>query len=578
MEEKNKETSMSRLKIILRLFKMVKPVRKVMLFAIFFGTLNHLSNIAVLTWGAWLVSSFLIPGAIPPGTFAISLLFIFGILKGVSAYVEQLANHEVAFRLLAHLRTSFYKEIEPLVPAKLLDKRSGDVISRIGGDIEIIEVFFAHTISPVAIAFTVSVSVLILLGMFWWVLPLVVLPFQIVLGILVPVFWERYVRKNGQKLRAALGDTNAYLTDSLQGIETILLFNQGKNRRDEIGRKGDYLNSIKRGHSSRQGWLFGFVNGTILLANIATIVVAVFGYLGNHIDMQGLIVVTASSISAFVPLFSVAVVSHYLSESFASAERLFKMIDEKPAVVDAPDATPDLPKDFDITFKNVSFAYKQNGSKVLDNFSLYIPQGKSIALVGESGSGKSTVLRLLMRFWDFNEGEILIGNRNIKKICQKSIYDITALVAQDSHLFDATIKENIAIGKPDATMDEIIQSAKQANIHEFILTLPKGYETSIGELGDKLSGGERQRIVISRVLLKNPQILIFDEPTSNLDSFNENAIQETLNKISRDRTVIIVTHRLSLLANVDKAYRLQEGKLSDFEIPKAARKTASASA
>lgn len=564
MDEKNKE--MSRLQIIIRLFRMIKPVRGVMLYAIFFGVLNHLSNIALVTWGAWLVSSLIIPGASPPGVFSISLLFVFGVMKAVSSYLEQLGNHEVAFRLLAHLRTNFYKDIEPLVPAKLLDMRSGDVISRIGGDIEMIEVFFAHTISPLAIAFSISVTVLFFMAMWWWVLALVVLPFQLILGILVPIGWERYVRKNGLQLRTTLGEINAYLTDSLQGLETILLFNQGKNRKEDIAKKGAFLNKIKGKHTSRQGWLLGFVGGVILLANILTLVVAVLGYLGKHLDLQGVIVVTAASISAFVPLFSVSVVSHFLAESFAAAERLFKITDEPPAVVDSPHCSSELPARFDINFENVSFKYKEDGPMVLNNFTLNIPQGKSIALVGESGSGKSTVLRLLIRFWEFNDGEITIGDKNIKDMCQKSIYDFIAVVAQDSHLFDTTIKENIALGNPSASMDDIIASAKMANIHDFIMTLPKGYDTSIGELGDKLSGGERQRIVISRVLLKNPPILLFDEPTSNLDTLNESAIQETLNKISKEKTVIFVTHRLSLIANVDKIYHLNQGQLTEVKI------------
>ncbi len=564
MDEKNKE--MSRLKIIIRLFRMIRPVRGVMLYAIFFGVLNHLSNIAVVTWGAWLVSSLLIPGAPSPGLLSLSLLFVFGIIKAVSSYLEQLGNHEIAFRLLAHLRTNFYKDIEPLVPAKLLDKRSGDVISRIGGDIEMIEVFFAHTISPLAIAFSISVAVLIFMAMWWWVLPLVLLPFQFILGILVPIGWERYVRKNGKQLRATLGEINAYLTDSLQGLETILLFNQGNNRKEDIAKKGAFLNKMKGEHTSRQGCLLGFVSGVILFANITTIVVAVLGYLGNYLDLQGVIVVTAASISAFVPLFSVSVVSHFLTESFAAAERLFKITDELPAVVDLPHCTSELPSRFDITFQNVSFKYKENGPMVLNNFTLNIPQGKSIALIGESGSGKSTVLRLLMRFWEFNDGEVTIGGKNIKDICQKTIFNMIAVVTQDSHLFDSPIKENIAIGNPDASIDDIIASAKMANIHDFIMTLPKGYDTSIGELGDRLSGGERQRIVISRALLKNPPILLFDEPTSNLDTLNESAIQETLNKISKEKTVVFVTHRLSLIANVDKVYHLNQGQLSEVEI------------
>lgn len=564
MEDKSKE--MSRISIIWRLFRMIKPVSGMMVYAIFFGILNHLSNIAIITWGAYLISSFIIPGAEKPGTFSIALLFIFGISKAVCSYLEQLGNHDVAFKLLAHLRTEFYKQIEPLVPAKLMDKRSGDIISRIGGDLEIIEVFFAHTISPFAIAFAVSVAVLIFMGMWWWVLPLVILPFQILLAFIIPVGWERYVRTTGQQIRSTLGETNAYLTDSLQGLESILLFNQGASRKSEIVRRGMCLNKLKGGHSSRQGWLFGFVNGAIMLANILILIVSIKGYLEGALNLQGVIVVTTASVSAFVPLFSVSVLSHYLAESFASAERLFKIIDEEPAVIDSPDSTPEIPSNIDIEFKDVDFRYKEGTPLVLDKFNLKIPQGECIAIIGESGCGKSTLLKLLMKFWEYNSGKITIGGKDIRKISMSSVFDIISVVAPDSHLFDMTIRDNIALGNPDATDDEIIASAKQASIHDFIMTLPKGYETRIGELGDNLSGGERQRIVISRVLLKNPPIILFDEPTSNLDSYNENAIQETLNKIAEDKTVIIVTHRLSLLANVDRAYRMSDGKLTEFSV------------
>lgn len=545
---------------------MIKPVTGKMLYAIFFGILNHLSNIAIITWGAYLISLFIIPDAEKPGTFSIALLFVFGLSKAVCSYLEQLGNHDVAFRLLAHLRTEFYKQIEPLVPAKLLDKRSGDVISRIGGDLEIIEVFFAHTISPFAIAFAVSLAVLIFMGMWWWVLPFVILPFQFILAVVIPIAWERYVRKTGQQIRSTLGETNAYLTDSLQGLETILLYNQGENRKKEIVKRGHYLNQLKGGHSSRQGWLFGVVNCLIMLANILTLIVSLKGYFSGNLSLQGVIVTTTASVSAFVPLFSVSVLSHYLTESFASAERLFKIIDEEPAVVEHPDSTDELPTRYDIEFKDVDFRYKKDAPLVLNKFNLTIPQGQCIAIVGESGCGKSTILKLLMRFWEYESGEIKIGGKDIRKISMRSIFDLMSVVAPDSHLFDMSIKENIALGKPDATDEEIMEAAKQASIHDFIMTLPKGYNTRIGELGDKLSGGERQRIVISRVLLKNPPILLFDEPTSNLDSYNENAIQETLNEITKDKTVIIVTHRLSLLANVDKAYRMENGKLTEFNI------------
>ncbi len=555
---------MSRFQIIIRLLRMAKPLFVPMTIATIFGILNNLSNIALIGWGAWLISKIFVLNT-SPAVWEIVLLFIFALIKSFSSYLEQAENHNVAFRLLANLRTKFYKKLEPLAPAKLINKRSGDIISTISGDIELIEVFFAHTISPVVIAAIVSLTVTIFLSSWWGIIALVILPFQFVLGMVVPLIWERIVRSRGQTIQAILGENNAHLTDSLQGLKTVLLFNYGKKRKEEIANKGLVLNKAKGKYSTAEGFLKGIINAIVLTADIVIVVVSVIGFQAGILSIQGLIIVVAIAISSFGPLLSVSSVSHYLTLTFAAAERLFRIIDEEPVVKDIPECSSKIPSDYDIEFNNVCFRYSPNESNVLDGFSMSVQQGTTIALVGESGCGKSTSLRLLLRFWNLDSGEIIIGKRNINNICQKTLYQMIAVVSYDSFLFNTTIKENIQLGNPSGSMDEIIKYAKMVYIHDFIETLPKRYETQIGEIGDRLSSGEKQRILIARALMKNTPILILDEPVSNLDTLNENAIQKTLNEVCKNKTVILVTHRLSSLAHVDCVYQLRNGKCYRIE-------------
>lgn len=561
----NEETSMSRVIIVVRLLRMVSSLRRSMSIAITLGTLNHLSNIALVAWGAYLISLVILPEAQFPTPLQISFLFILAIVKAVCSYIEQTKNHDVAFRLLAHLRTKIYGHLEPLAPAKLMNKRSGDITSTVGGDIELIEVFFAHTISPVSIASIVSGLVLVFMATRWIILPFVLLPFYVILGIGVPVAWERVVRHHGQKVRNTLGETHAHLTDSLQGLETILLFNQGPTRRKEIAKRGRFLNKLMGQHASSEGILQGLISVTVLIADIIFIAFAAQAFFDGYLNAQELIVVAAIAISSFGPVSAVGGVAHHLTLTFAAAERLFKIMDEEPEVTDSPECSHQPPPSFEIEFKDVEFAYSSNSPALLSRFNLDIPQATSIAIIGESGCGKSTILRLLLRFWDVNSGLIAIGGVNVKEMCLETLQSLIAVVSHDSHLFDATIKENIAIGNPNATMKEIVKCAMNANIHDFIETLPEGYDTSIGELGDNLSGGERQRIIISRALLKDTPILVLDEPTSYLDALSENVVQETLNNIAKDRTVIIVTHRLSPIADVDNICVLNKGQCQKIQ-------------
>lgn len=555
---------MSRFKIMVRLLRMVKNHRGLMLTAIFFGVLNHLSNIFLIVLGAWIIGGIFFPNPYLPSFLELSLLFIFAVIKAISSYLEQNKNHDVAFRLLADLRVQFFEKLEPLTPAKLIKKRSGDIISTIGGDIEIIEVFFAHTISPIMIAASISIFMSIYLGMWWIVLTLVIVPFQLILGVLIPLVWERFIRKDGQQIRFILGETNAHLIDSLQGLKTILLFNQGKNRLTQITDKSLLLNNVKKKYSTHEGLLKGIINVVIFTAVIFVIITVIQGFTLNILDMRGVIVVIVASISSFGPLLAVSSVAHYLTQTFAAAERLFKIIDEKPEIIDSQDCSTELPKKFDIEFLNVNFRYVE-GKTILNNLTVKIPQGQSIALIGESGCGKSTVLRLLLRFWDFESGTITIGGVSIKKFYQETIHEMISVVKQEVFLFDLSIKENIAMGNPGATMEDIVRCAKMANLHDFVKSLPEGYNTNVSELGDKLSSGEKQRIAISRALIKKAPILLLDEPTSNLDTLNENAIQETLNKIIKEKTVIIIAHRLSTITNVDKIFLLKNGQCQEID-------------
>ena len=556
--KRNVEIEIPRRQIIIRLLRMMKEFRGTMFIAIFFGIMNHLSNIALITWGAWLISSIFISSVFNPTAFDISLLFIFGVIKAISSYLEQNKNHDVAFRALANIRTNFFKKLEPLAPAKLVDKHSGDITATIGGDIELIEVFFAHTISPTIIASVVSVVVLTFLGLWWYIFPLILLPFQVTLALIIPLVWERFIRNNGQQIQGILGETSAHLTDSLQGLRTILLFNYGQKRKRAIMNKGLKLNKAKNKHSSYEGFIYGLINLVIFSVDVVVVVVAVYGFISGNLSIQGLIIVITTVVSSFGPLLAMSSVSHHLTRTFAAAERLFNLIDRIPEVNDVPNCSSKLPSRFDIEFKNINFRYSEDNPYVLKNFGLRIPERSFIALIGESGCGKSTVLRLLHRLWNFNSGEITIGGVNIKNQCQKDVFKLIALVPQTPYLFNTTIKENIIIGDTQANMAKIIRCAKMANIHDFITTLPKGYDTEVGELGEKLSGGELQRLLICRALLKDSPILLLDEPTSYLDRLNENAVQITLNKIAKEKTVILITHKLSILACLDKVYHFED--------------------
>jgi ATP-binding cassette subfamily C protein len=547
---------MSRARIALRLLKMVRPVSGSMIVAILIGSLNHLSNIFLFAWGAYALTTIMLGASL--SLFDVSVLFILGFSKAVSSYIEQNQNHDVAFRLLAHLRTDLYRKMGPLAPAKLMDKRSGDISSTVSGDIELIEVFFAHTISPVSIVLIVYSVVLGLFGSWWVLLPLVLLPFLVILGVAIPIGWDRFQSSRGYRIRNEVGETNAHLTDSLQGLKTILLFNQGEHRRHQIEERGIRINQLNQRFASHQGVLFGIVSAIVLCAHIVMMIVCVEGFLSGVLSIQQLIIILVITLSSFGPIIAVGMVSHHLTQTFASAERLFNIIDEEPTVSDIPGCSSIKPDRYDIEFKDVRFRYPDDSSKILDDFNLQAGENSTIALLGESGCGKSTVLKLLLRFWDVEFGKITIGGVDIRSLCLRDLHRMISIVSSDSHLFDTTIGENIAIGDITADTNRIIECAKGAQIHDYIQSLPKGYDTRIGELGERLSGGERQRIIIARALLKDSPILLLDEPTSFLDSINEHAIQSLLNELSEEKTVILVTHRLPSNARVDVVYRMDE--------------------
>jgi ATP-binding cassette subfamily C protein len=535
---------------------MVRPVGRSMALAILIGTLNHLSNVFLFAWGAYCLTSIMLGASLQ--LVDLIILLVLGCTKAISSYIEQNRNHEVAFKLLAYLRTDLYSKLGPLAPARVIEKRSGDLSSTVGSDIELIEVFFAHTISPISIAVIVYSVILSFLGTFWFLLPLVLLPFLVVIGIVIPVGWDRFQRSQGHQIRREIAETNAHLTDSLQGLKTLLLFNQGVERKRQIAKRGSRINILNQKIASHQGLLFGLVSGIVLLAHITMTILTVEGYLSGLIDIQTVIIVIVITLSSFGPITAVGMVSHHLSQTFASAERLFNIIDDDPAVYDIQGCSSTLPTSFDLELTNVEFSYPTDSRRVLDDFNLCVEQNSTIAILGESGCGKSTVLRLLLRFWDVESGSVKIGGIDVKHLCLEDLYKMVSLVSSDSHLFDTTIRENISMGDLSADDDRIIQSAKDAQIHDYIQSLPKGYDTPIGELGEYLSGGERQRIIIARALLKDTPILLLDEPTSFLDSINEHAIQLLLNDLSKEKTVILVTHRLPSIARVDCVYKMDE--------------------
>lgn len=548
---KNTVKRRSGISIMGSLIGLVKPLWPLIVLAVLFGTAGYLCAIFLT----------IITGNILARGIAFSHLtwplLAMAVMRGVLHYAEQYFNHFIAFKLLAIIRHDIFAALRRLCPAKLEGRDKGNLISVITSDIELLEVFYAHTISPIAIAILTEGIMVGFIGSFHPIAGLFALAAYIIIGIFIPLWNGRKSGDIGMAFRNNFGNFNSFLLDSFRGLDETLQYGQGENRKQEMEEKSIQLGNMQKSLSQMEGTQRAITNMAILLFSFGMLFLTLYLQNIGAISFTAMITCTTAMMGSFGPVVALSSLSNNLNQTLASGERVLSILEETPmveevSVVSVQEIQQSVKntKLTEASANQVTFAYEER--KILENFSFQIHPGKITGIHGPSGCGKSTLLKLFMRFWDTNSGEITINGQNIKTIPTKYLRDMQSYVTQETHIFHDPIAANIAIGKPGATREEIIEAAKKASLHEFIMKLPDGYDTEAGELGDTLSGGEKQRIGIARAFLHDVPFILLDEPTSNLDSLNEGIILKSLQEEKKDKTILIVSHRESTMQVADE--------------------------
>ena len=546
------------LSIMLRLITLVKPLAGYMMAAVAMGVAGFLCAqfITILGGYAMLDVLKLHTGISISAIFV--LVLVLAVLRAVLKYGEQSCNHFIAFKLLAIIRDHVFKALRKLCPAKLEGRDKGDLISVITSDIELLEVFYAHTISPVCIAFIMSVIMSIFIGSYSVVLGVIAALAYIAVGAFVPVMISKKSGTLGEDFRRQSGQLSGYVLESLRGLDEEIQYSYGEKRLDDLKLRTDSLSLKQEKMSVNVGFNTAITNSVILIFDIIMLVTSVSLYRNGTVGFEGVIIPLVALMSSFGPVVALANLGTTLQNTLASGGRVLDILDESPVTEEITDGR-------DITFsgakaENVTFSYGEE--KILDGLSLDIEKGKITGIIGRSGSGKSTLLKLFMRFWKTQGGRIAVSDEDIDSINTASLRNAESFVTQETELFHDSIENNIRIAKLDATHDEVISACQKASIHDFIMTLPEGYDTNVGELGSTLSGGERQRIGLARAFLHDAPFMLLDEPTSNLDSLNEAVILKALRDDGAGRTVALVSHRKSTMCICNKVYSVENGRLS----------------
>ena len=543
----------SGLNVMTRLIGLVKPMLGFMLLAIAMGLLGNLCATFITVFGGYAILYVLHPEWSMSLGWVFAAVLLFALVRGFLRYAEQSCNHFIAFKLLALIRDKVFGALRRLCPAKLEGKDKGDLISVITSDIELLEVFYAHTISPICIAFLFCLIMVLFIGRIHTALGVLALSAYAVVGIVIPLVTSKRSGDDGIQFRSSAGKLSAFVLDSLRGLPETVQYGQGRKRLAEMDAQTDALSQTEAHMKRTAGKNTAAVNTTILLFDLAMLFLS-----AKLAGFEGCLIATLAMMSSFGPVVSLAALGATLQNTFAAGNRVLDILDESPV---APDVTGKANVEFHgAAAENVSFSY--GGGKILEDLSLNIPEGKVIGITGRSGSGKSTLLKLFMRFWPVTEGKVTVSGKSVDEINTENLRDMESFVTQQTHLFHDSIRKNLCIAKLDATEEEITAACKKASVHDFIMGLPKGYDTEVGELGDTLSGGERQRLGLARAFLHNAPFLLLDEPTSNLDSLNEAVIQKALQTECQDKTVILVSHRKSTMGIADTVYSVERGRLS----------------
>lgn len=560
-EERESGKQRSGMKVMLGLIGMIKPLLGIMAVAVIMGCIGNLMATFITVLGGMGMGALLgyFPGVSLKVIFTV--IIVCAVLRGILRYTEQASNHYIAFKLLARIRHQVFASLRKLAPAKLDGREKGNLISIITSDIELLEVFYAHTISPIAIAVITSLVMVLFIGQFHVWLGILAAVCYVLVGAVIPVVNGRAGQKYGQEYRSIYGKLNTTVLDNLYGLDEILQYQKQKERQEKMEA---YTQQMERVNHTlkKQGAVQQISTDTVIL--LGGILMLVFsGMLASRgvINPGEAIVCTIAMMSSFGPVAALSALSNNLNQTLASGNRVLSLLAEEP-VVEEVHSGVDVPEG-DMCIKEASFSYpvEENPStvgtvekeaEILENFSLNIKKNTIHGILGKSGCGKSTLLKLLMRFYETDEGAVLYRNQNVNEIDTARLRRHISYVTQETFLFQDTIENNIKVAKADATREEVIEAAKKASIHEFISSLPKGYDTMLKELGDSVSGGERQRIGIARAFLHKASVILLDEPTSNIDSLNEGIILKSLLEEKKDKTIVLVSHRKSTMGIVDE--------------------------
>ena len=578
-ENTNTTKRRSAIQIMGSLIGLVKPLLHIMLAAIILGTLGYLCAIFLTILAGQIIMHGLLTGVagmiVPvdnmwlvftPVKTIITVMIVIAVLRGILHYVEQYCNHFIAFKLLAIIRHKVFAALRKLCPAKLEGRDKGNLISIITTDIELLEVFYAHTISPIAIATLTSIIMVIFIGRYHWLAGVLALAAYLIVGVAIPMWNGKRGSQKGMEFRTNFGELNSFVLDSLRGLDETIQYGQGEKRKEQMSERSKNLAGMQESLSKMEGSQRSFTNMVILLASFGMLALTIWLYDKGAMGFEGILTCTIAMMGSFGPVVALSSLSNNLNQTLASGERVLSLLEETPLVEEIPgDVETSGVESMEYEFKgaeaeNVTFAY--DNEVILDNYSLKMQTGKITGIHGASGSGKSTLLKLLMRFWDVQDGSVSVDGTDVRKIPIRYLRDMESYVTQETHLFHDSIANNIEIAKPGASREEIMEAAKKASIHDFIMTLPKEYDTEVGELGDTLSGGEKQRIGIARAFLHECPLILLDEPTSNLDSLNEGIILKSLKESAEKKTVVLVSHRVSTMNVADVVYEMENGRIS----------------
>lgn len=545
------------IEIMMRLIGLVKPMLPIMIIAIILGILGYMCAISITV-----MAGFVFISKVSSLNYSVDRIFVLlifmAVMRGVLHYGEQYCNHFIAFKLLAYIRKKVFAQLRKLCPAKLEGRDKGNLISVITTDIELLEVFYAHTISPILIGISVSIIMFIFIAHQSIYAGLLSASAYIVVGALIPLIMGRLGGGSGMQSRENIGRMNSFVLESLRGLDEIIQYGQQSKRLKEIETKSIDLGSYQKQLNSLEAIQRSLTNLAVFAASVGMLFLMLQQYRSGNANYDEMLLSVVAMISSFGPVIALSNLSNNLNHTLASGERVLNLLEEKPLVDEVKEG-----KDVDFEnaeVKNVDFSYENE--KILTDMNIKIEKGRMTIIHGVSGSGKSTLLKLLMRFWDVDSGEIAVSGTDIRKINTSSLRKCQAYVTQDTYLFHDSIASNIAISNPDATMEDIEKAAQKASLHDFIASLPEGYETKLGELGDTISGGEKQRIGLARAFLHDAQLLLLDEPTSNLDSLNEGIILKSLTEGAEDKTIVMVTHRESSKSRGDVIIEMDNSRKS----------------